>query len=443
MKQYRGNIFFEDDNFTRRFDATLSIDNDDYYIEFQYNKFRPVDFKIIQGEFLDLGIVTFIECYNCGQTSGIINLVKYKAQHIITEIKFNDYDSLFATSLHVKMDALKNWLRKPNLTGSLIFDNKINYQKHEQITLFENIEYSIKINFGLNENRQINESITLTEYCELEISSNKIPINIFELYNIYKKIKIFIAFIGIFSNKHDEFFFKEERIIYDNQEDPIVMKFFTKNFQTTNNGILNHERINFADLKKNIDFILKNWFFDTKIQDSVVLVMEKYTFIKLTVETYFLNTCFAIETFHRNNKLNYVLPKKEFSDLKKGIIKKLETEMEIKLFKDRLQFANEPSFRDRLNSFKVEFETITIEKFDVDVFIGKIVKTRNYLVHRGSKSNILTNLEIYYASIYLETLTKYCIMEKIGIEKSLLDKIFINTGSKINQFYEMNVNKLV
>jgi hypothetical protein len=47
---------------------------------------------------------------------------------------------------------------------------------------------------------------------------------------------------------------------------------------------------------------------------------------------------------------------------------------------------------------------------------------------------------MYYAAVYLEALTKFCIMETIGFEKELLNKIFRDTGTKINHNYELSAN---
>lgn len=441
MEIYRGNIYFEDDNFEKKFDATLSIENDQYIIEIQSAKFQSKNHKIIQGEFIDLGFVTFIECYHSGSTSSIVNLQKFNVSHIITSIKFNSYVNLIGTSFHVKMDSLKNWLRKSNLKGSIIFDEKIEYIKPKNILLYENDYYSININWCLNESRKSNDTIIINEYCELEIKTKNNAINIFEFYNIYKKIKTFLAFVGVFSEKNDVFHLREERLIYEQQDEPIVMKFFTKNFETKNNGLLTHERINYENISTDINEILNNWFTNIKIQDSIILVMEKYTFIKLTVETYFLNVCFAIETFHRKNKINKILSDAEFKKIKNGIRSKLETEDEIKLFNDKLIYANEPTFKERLLSLELEFNFIISSDINIKDYITKIVRQRNYLVHRDSKKEIFSSLELYYASVYIETLTKFCIMTEIGFSEEYLKIIFSNTGNKINQAYEFNVNK--
>lgn len=441
MKQYIGKIFFEENNFENGIPATLTIDSDKYELEFIENNYRYSDYKIIQGEFNDLGHVTFIDCIHSGRTSSTVNVNKYIAYHIITEIKFKKHEEIVASSLHVTMPLLKEMIRKSNLIGDLIYKKKLEYITPEKIKLYESEDFSILINFHISESRNIYDGIKINEYCVLDIESKNNSINIFELYNVYKKMKIFFSFIGVFSKYGDEFKFRENKIIYENQDAPINMRFFSTNFYTNNNGLIAHDRLVFDDIKDDLQKILTNWFSNNKIQDSIILVMEKYTFIKLTVETYFLNTCFAIETFHRKNKPNEIYTKKEFDEIKRGVRNKLQTEQEKKLFNDKLLFANEPTFKDRLISLKTEFESIMVDGFDIEEYIAKIVKTRNYLVHRSSKNNIFEGLELYYAALYLETLTKYCIMETIGLDKDLLNKIFINSGKKIQQFYEYNVSK--
>lgn len=440
MKQIKGNIFFEEDDFSIGVPATLSIEGDRYELEFIEKKYRTSNYDLIQGEFIDLGYVTFINCVNSGWTSSIVNVNKYIVYHIITEIKFNKKENIIASRLRVTMPILNEFIRKSNLKGNLIFDKKIEYVTPERIKLYENEDFSIHINFSISENRNINEGLKIKEYCVLNIKALKESKSIFELYSIYKKIKLFFSFIGFFSKDEDAFYFHEESLIYQNQEEPIEMKFFTNNFNTHNKGLIAHKRFDFDSIQNDLQKILTNWFTNANIQDSIILVMEKYTFLKLSIETYFLNTCFAIETFHRKNKFNKVYKSSEFEKIKNGIRSKLETQDEIDLFNEKLIFANEPTFKKRLISLKIEFENIMHESININDYINKIVSTRNYLVHRGNKKNVFEGIGMYYAAVYLETLTKYCIMESLGINNEVLINVFSDTSIRIKQLYDFNVN---
>ena len=440
MKQIKGKVFFEEDNFVEGVTATLTIEGDKYELEFVENNYRAKNYKLIHGEFLDLGYVTFINCIHIGYTLGTVSVNKYKPYHFITEVKFNSREDIVASSLNVTMPLLKKIFRKSNLIGDLFFEKKLEYITPEKIKIYESQECLIHINFYLSVNHNFFEEISIKEYCSLEIETVNVSIDIFELLDIYKKIKLFFGFLGFFSKEEDTYWFKESNLNYDNQVEPIVMKFYSSNFNIENKGLTPHKTFNFEDIKNDLQNILSNWFKNENIQDSIVLVMEKYTFIKLSVETYFLNTCFAIETFHRKNKFNEVYEKAKFDFIKKGIRSKLETQEEIDLFNDKLIYANEPTFKSRLLSLKTEFGYIANESLDIDEYIIKIVSTRNYLVHRGKKKNIFEGIHLYYAAVYLETLTKYCIMETIGVNSEVLKNSFAGTSKYINELYDLNAS---
>ena len=126
MKQYKGNIYLIDDNFkTRISGVVLTIENDNFEIEFPDNSYRRSDYKIIQGEFIDLGLATLIDCTLSGSTMSVINLTKYRVQHIITDVKFGYDESIIASGLNVKMPALKEWFNESSLSGHLILKSKI------------------------------------------------------------------------------------------------------------------------------------------------------------------------------------------------------------------------------------------------------------------------------------------------------------------------------
>lgn len=440
MKRLLGKVFFEEDDFNTEYGAVLTVDDDTFHLELIEKAYRTKNYRIIQGEFLELGFVTLINCRYSGSETSVIRVTKYNVQHIITEIKFNCYDRIVAERLKVRMPVLKEWVNKSSVVGSLITKKKIEYSGIEKVLIYEDDTYLIDVVFYLNENWNIHHGIKISEYCVLDVKSKMGAIHIFDLLKIYKKVKLFISFLGYFHSESDEFEVVEENIIYDNQDGEIRMKLYTSHFNTANKGILSHEKISFDAIQSDLNTIFKNWISNKDIQDSIMLVMEKYTFVKLTVETYFLNTCFAIETYHRNNKFNKNYSKADFKRIKNGIQNKLETQEEIDLFNDKLSYANEPSFKKRLISLKSEFSVIIDGNIDIDDYIKKIVSTRNYLVHRGSKNNVFEGSELYYAAVYLETLTKFCIMENIGINQDVLNNSYNKTSNKIKEFYEFNEN---
>lgn len=116
----------------------------------------------------------------------------------------------------------------------------------------------------------------------------------------------------------------------------------------------------------------------------------------------------------------------------------MNTPDEINLFENKLAYANEPSFKERLESLKEDLQIILPLTTDKDNYIKQIVNTRNNIVHRSSSKNTLSGLDIYYASVHLEALTKLCIYRELGFSQLHILKMFVNTREQIDGMYKLN-----
>ncbi|HQA75009.1 HEPN domain-containing protein [Flavobacterium sp.] len=438
-KNYNGNIYFKDDNYEKSYPATLFFKSNSFNLEIQ-SHIDKGDYEVIQGEFIDLGFVTLINCRMSGQTMSIISYVNYSIQYIITNVKFNSRELIRASSMHIRMPILKEWINISNLEGNLVYKKQITYLGNKSFNFFSNEDIEISSILSLTQTTNIYEGIKIKEYAELEIKSKKGSISIFELFEFYKRIKFLFNFFGFFNNENDVIYFKEKNKIFENQENDILMRFYGLFLNSTNKGTVYHKKIYYKEIEKNINLVISNWLFNDLIKDSINLVMEKYLLDKLSVETYFLNSAFSIETYHRNNINNKVYEENEFETIRAGLLKKITDEKEKELFLHKLQHANEPSFRKRLKDFSQEIELISSKKNSH--FINEVVETRNYLVHRDKPTkNVLYMLDLYFVAIQLESLTKYCIFKQIGINDEILNEKFGDFKIKIENMIFLNTKK--
>ena len=64
IKNFKGQVFFQKDDFKNSYSATLTIENDIFSVEIDGEYYNVGDFQnIIQGEFQELGFVSLIDCY--------------------------------------------------------------------------------------------------------------------------------------------------------------------------------------------------------------------------------------------------------------------------------------------------------------------------------------------------------------------------------------------
>lgn len=136
---------------------------------------------------------------------------------------------------------------------------------------------------------------------------------------------------------------------------------------------------------------------------------------------------------------NYNLfEKTEFKTIKEGILASIEDEDIKVIIGNSLAYINEPNFRKRLSDFKPDFSSVLPVDWNVEDYIGKIVRTRNYLVHRGSDKKIFDKFDMLYASIFIETIIKINVYRVLGIKESLIEKLLKETGNSVKEMYVSN-----
>jgi ApeA N-terminal domain 1 len=440
MQSYLGHIFIPKDNNLQKVEGVrLFIDSDNFWIEAPIKMYGIEQYNLLKGAFTSLGYVTLLECNVKSTSSGSGGFnCELSINYIISGVQINNEHNLNFSSLDIKMPSLKKWLNKSVFKGDFIFKKEMVVEYPDTINFGTFDNFNLSAVFGLTQNIDRENTISVKDYVTLKIKSVNDNSTIWELLEIYRKFKKFLAFINVIDTNFDSLILFENSIKHKNQEIPIQLKFYMSSYNFRNAGLDDIEAPKFEDIKNTIQDIFIKWYSKNDLFDSVNLILEKYYQSKLSRETFFLNSSFAIEIYHRRFKSNDRLPKLEYKKIKDGIIAKLETPEEKKLFIDKLAFANEPSFRDRLESLKEDFQIILPLNFDIEAYIKKIVNTRNYIVHRSSKKLTLEGLELYYAASYLEALTKLCIYKELGFSQWQILTMFSNTREQISGLYNLN-----
>ena len=197
-------------------------------------------------------------------------------------------------------------------------------------------------------------------------------------------------------------------------------------------------RINFNDIEIDLNIIVDNWFNKTDFHSSIDLILEKTSNNQLSRENYFLNNCFSIETFHRRFQNYNLFEPSDFKIIKKQILESIEDENIRSLIENNLAHLNQPNFRKRLFAFSSDLTILLPSNLDIDSYIRKIVKTRNYLVHRSSDKNTFDKFDLLYSAIFLEALVKINVYRILGINESVVETLLTETGRRIQGFYESN-----
>lgn len=417
----------------------LFMDGDEFWIETAARLFGLEQYHLIVGAFTSLGYVSLLECNVIGTSNGIGGFeTKIGCRYILTGLKIENVEHLKFTQLSVTMPSLRNWFDKTIFNEVNIFEGNIKLVKHNTVHLIDFDTFSLEVGFAINQNLNRETGLNINDSVVLRIITKEDRLSIWELIEIYKKFKKFLAFIGIFEKGNDLLTFMENDIKYENSEDLILMNFYSKQYNFKNNGVDAIKKVKYNFIKKDIEIILHKWYNLNELSDSIDLVLEKYFQAKLSTDVFFLNSCFAIETYHRRFKGNKRYPKAEFRRIKKEILANIENEEVKTFFNDKLAHANEPSFSERLQSLREDFQLVLPLETDIDYLIKRIVKTRNYIVHRDSNEDIIKGLELFYVSFYIEALTKLCIFKELGFSQEHIQTMFSNSRYQIESMFNLN-----
>ncbi|ESU19478.1 hypothetical protein FEDK69T_31490 [Flavobacterium enshiense DK69] len=417
----------------------LFMEGDEFWIEAAIEMYGVEQYNLIKGAFTGLGYVTLLECNVIGLGNGVGgNETKISCKYVLTGIQIDNEEHLNFTQLSVTMPSLRGWFDKTIFKQVNIFDDTISLVKHDSIPLASFDNFSLEAFFSISQSLNRESGLKVNDAVTLKIKATKDRLSLWEFIDIYKKFKKFLAFIGIFDKDCDYFIFLDEEVKYEKRDDLVPMKFFREQYNFKNNGVDAIKKVKYDFIEKDIETVLTKWYNLNDLSDSIDLVLEKYLQAKLSLESFFLNSCFAIEIYHRRFKKNERYPKAEFRRIKKEILSNIKDEEANKFFEEKLAHANEPSFRERLESLNEDFQMVLPLTMDTNSLIKGIVNTRNHIVHRSSSKGIISGLELYYASFYLEALTKLCVFKELGFSQWHILTIFSNSRDQIESMYHFN-----
>lgn len=138
----------------------------------------------------------------------------------------------------------------------------------------------------------------------------------------------------------------------------------------------------------------------------------------------FLSLVQGIETLHRRNSQETLMPESEFNDLVTTISKACPNDKQDWL-NEKLQYANELSLRQRIKQMIEPFQHLYGSPKECQSFVGKVVATRNYLTHYDSRlaKQSANGEELWKLCMKLEALFQLHFLRLIGLDGKTIDNI--------------------
>lgn len=191
----------------------------------------------------------------------------------------------------------------------------------------------------------------------------------------------------------------------------------------------------FKDISDKFEIFLRNWFEKATTLGPVYdLYFGTLYNPRMYLQHRFLSLIQALEAYHRRKFEGKYLSDNDYAQIYekfKKFINELSIDSSFKeSLKNKLNYGNEYSLRKRLKDLFEEYKEV-INDFikNKDVFINKIVDTRNYLTHydKNLRKKAVNKEQLYHVTQQLKIIIMICLLSELGFDfkeiKSLLAKI--------------------
>lgn len=427
-----GSIFSPDEQDDKIEGVWLNITRSSIYLEVpQMSIYGRDNWEVLLGVFNGLDKVTLVNSSPGAGSSGAGGSYrKINVHYLLKDCHLKSYDDLIFNKIHLTSPTICDWITEKEIIKRI---DKRTYEIPERKNIFsvqfEGLTISLLTWYPKTSNLR---SLWVEKKSVFIIESSQKQ-HISHLLKLGARIKKWILFV---TNKNSEFSnyllknCKSERFEMINTLPDLNERKFAQNIS-----------INYQDIKDSIQTVFKNWMKSEELETISELLLEKQYNPDLTFQSYFLNMCVAMESFHSifKKQIQNEHIKQKLED-KENILQLIEDEKLKKRFSNYTKRWNEQTFRQRIKSFKSTFENIMGDTFDFKFksIVDKIVNTRNSLAHDGTYSQNLEHFELLLIGKAMEFTMKYEVLLLLDYEKGKSERILDSARSNLSTLARIN-----
>ncbi|NES65568.1 MAG: hypothetical protein F6K24_10060, partial [Okeania sp. SIO2D1] len=183
------------------------------------------------------------------------------------------------------------------------------------------------------------------------------------------------------------------------------------------NKIFSEMLFSLSDIKSDFSLIMQRWFNSIEKLDSVLNLFFSIKYKPdIYLESKFINLVQAVESYHRRQIKNHVLPEDEHKEHIERILDSVPREYK-EWLKDKLNYSNEPTLKERLIELLELIPEITNQLVkDKEGFATKIKNARNYFTHydESLKKKAPQPEELYRFIESLSFILQACILKELA-----------------------------
>jgi hypothetical protein len=393
--KYYGEVWVET-NETNKCFCLLELIDDEIFITTNLTiKNTASLIPIIYGEFTSLGHLTFVNCLIRNSSTGMIETLTYQPKYTFVS-GHHPINPIGLKIKHFQIDnsAIVNWIRGMHIYNSI--EQKL--EKQEDVKLSTNINENLNITVTKSTTYTTNQEFFRMDNVGYVTFKSTIEISIIEaieLYNTFQKLFHFIY------GKSDQF----KSFNFQCLNCGHWASLYYKNDFTKNNSF-SYINLDYSKIKDEFSNIIKHWFTNKDVAYCSDIIIENLLSIKTSHSRRFTNSYAAFEAF---------------SSIFGNKHKNPSAEKYLFEHKDLL------------------IEITNIPEKDIKGYIKKIIRNRDYLVHRNNtKNNIFSQFELLYISFLLDYIVGIGLMKQMEVSSKIIQLIISKAKSTFQDMQGVN-----
>ena len=189
-----------------------------------------------------------------------------------------------------------------------------------------------------------------------------------------------------------------------------------------------HEALfRYPAVAEQLDQLMGNWFRDYDLfPPAINLYFASKTRESTLLDTKVLWLAQALEALHRRTSPETEMTESEFTERLDAILASCTDDVVRVWLGEKLRYANEVTFRNRLRGLLVPFGHLFGDEKEHRDFVSQVTDTRNYLTHYDATGNTgrATNPSDLFALLRkMEALMQLHLLKRIGLDVAFIDAI--------------------
>lgn len=367
-------------------------------IDYDIHTNDPYKIEICSGDFEKIGCMTLLNGTIKHGTSGGLQIQVFTFEYLIKGAHFTKLNDIQANIVNFESEILKKIFKDShiNVHG---YNDKV---ATKPLELAKSKVVKICIYDGeRNHWKPFERQISHYKYLHFRNIGGAAPIG--ELCKKLDRMKNLFYLLG-FADKEDSV--DKYTFVFYKCKKKIHFELFGWNYKIKSQKFNYFKTFNITFHEVFSNNSILEWLVNEEYQKLFLLLFEKH-FLKIHPrELSFLNSVFVMERFHR-----------KFIDQNKSL-----------------------GMDKRLRYFTTHFKMLLPDTFETSYYINKIERTRHNISHFEDKPDVFRDLELYYASLYIEVVLVISILERLGVSQEHIILLSKYTKQHINSMFMGNKN---